>query len=123
MLIKSKRTLDSFLNAISRHITAEGDWELEDDKEYQIVFGSGEWLGIPTFDEDHHDLVHGIELFNEGYKEAELLLVEKAIGLLEGITFSGNLDAIASDDKPLRRGKRRKMKVVEDEIDGESTEE
>jgi len=118
MLIKGKRTFDSFLSAIAKHVATESDWEVEDDKdEYQIVFGSGEWVGQPTFDEDHPDILFGIELFCDQYKDADLIVVEKAVGMLEGIEWAFNLGAAPDAKKLPERGRRSRKRVKEERRD------
>lgn len=105
MLLKGKRTLDSFINSISRHLTSEGDWEIEDedpDNFGDIIFGAAEWVAKTAMDK--HDVLHGVELFNEQYNDVELAVVEKAIALLEGIEWSK--ETVESLKEPAPRSRR-----------------
>lgn len=87
MLLKGKRTFESMMNAIAHHFHCDDTWDLENDDPDSmgdIVFGV-EWQGKVVM---HKDVVYGVELYHENYKDLELAVVEKAIGLLEGIEWS-----------------------------------
>lgn len=102
MLLKGKRTFESFMNAISNHLCTHEDWtqEEEDPDNLGDVYFGVEWEGKIVLDK--HDSPYGVELYNEGYKDVELAVVEKAIGLLEGIEWSAET---AEEMKPVKRPK------------------
>lgn len=107
MLVKGKRTYDSFMNAIALHLSS-GDWEeVEDDPDVDIEFGP-EWIGRVNKNRNEH--VESIELFHEEYSDAEMLVVEKAIGLMEGLEWEK-----AVTEEPAPRSRKRKNGESRDE--------
>ena|SRR5438477_11714922 len=112
MLIKGKRSFDSLMNAISRHLTQEGDWEMNEDDDPEgprAIFGDGEWTALLCYNTKQESVVYGVELFTDSYNDVELAVVEKAIALLEGVEWSSE----TSVDKIPER-KRKKLKSVRD---------
>ena len=109
MLLKGKRTFESLMNSLAHHLAAaDGNWEPDEAAdEPTVVFGEGEWLGVLVLDGKEN--VYGVELENSTYTDVELMVVEKALALLEGISWSEETRAPAA---PKRRRKREVAVVV-----------
>lgn len=126
MLLKGKRTFESFITSIANHLSL-GDWEMDDEDTAAlagegVTFGEGEWTALIVMDEDDdgHNSVLGVDLENNSnYSDIEIAVVEKAIGLLEGITWSAGEDD--EEPEPRRRERRKhprtslKAKNIEDD--------
>lgn len=105
MLFKGKRTFDSMMNAIALHLSS-GDWEqAEEGDDADILFGP-EWTGRTLVNKHGH--VEGIELFHDDYTDAELLIVEKAISLLEGVEWGKAAPIVEEVRRPRRRPERER---------------
>lgn len=103
MLFKDRRTDSSFLNAVAKHLSGEGDWEFDVNDIHTLTFGTGDWSAIVDYD-DFTSGIDSIELMNGEYTQEEIFIVEKAISLLEGMHEDDNVKFEVKHNRK-RRGK------------------
>lgn len=117
MLVKGKRTFDSLMNAICHHLTAEEDWGPSEDDDGPVFTLGEDWTATVVV-ERKTEAIYGVELWNEGYSELEIAVVEKAIGLLEGIKWSEETAKdIEGETKPKKRKRDSNHDDSRDEVE------
>lgn len=86
MILRGHQNVESFLDAIAKHLSAPRAWqrEIHKDENETIIFGSGYWKGDVEFDDDDGS-VFGIQLVSDDYPDREVKGIEIAISLLEGM--------------------------------------
>lgn len=112
MLFRGHQNVESFLDAVARHLSAPRAWKREfsdDGVKETIVFGAGYWRADVYYSRKDSSFA-GISLRSGDYDGDEIEAVEDGIALLEG--FSYEEENASADD-----GKRRRKAADDDEAD------
>lgn len=102
MLRKGTRNLDSFLSAIARHLSLTGQWDIEHegaDAGEIVHFGKAPDMRGELISDDPDEVSpSGLILLGGGYDDDDLVVIERAIALLEGLEYVPDPPADDDDD-------------------------
>lgn len=105
MIVKPTQNVESFLDAIARHIAPTGGWRKSEEKLgcgcEHILFGEAYWKGHVFYsDDDGRRVFFGVQLVcaDSDYDDDDLNIIEEGIALLEGFDFEPNGEGDDGDE-------------------------